>query len=106
MVQCIEQECEEVIVVIPHANIIDNSSETYLDPSIPYAWRPRETKWDPYRDPNVAAHYSDTQLLRSEYNSHAVRLCFDCMVIPCMAGSIRCECCAYKRQRRVQVQVQ
>jgi hypothetical protein len=62
------------------------------------AYRPPEARWD---DDNEVVLIDDL----SRYDSHAVRKCFDCMVNLVVPGTLRCESCNYKRDRRLAVNV-
>lgn len=77
---------------------VSSLGDRLVDYQQTHAFRPAGTKWD-----RVTA-YSSIDLLQdsNSYNTHAVRLCFDCMVIPALQGEIRCETCQFKRARRLE----
>jgi hypothetical protein len=89
-------------------------------------YRPRNTKWDDDIHPEILTnvelnedavvtpaaiahqHRISLQVAKERMNiqaSNDKRLCFDCMVNPCVLGTIRCEPCTYKRNRRLAVKV-
>ncbi len=61
-------------------------------------FRPLDAKWDDYTRLPVQIERD-----AEAYDSKARRLCFDCMDILAVLGTIRCESCEYSRNRRLAV---
>lgn len=62
-------------------------------------WRPDDLSLD-----NPESFIEEEVLVaQPPYDSRAKRLCFDCMTIPAQPGSLRCEPCNHKHERRVEV---
>jgi hypothetical protein len=64
-------------------------------------YRPSDTKWEDDLDRAFVSHNID--LLRGDYNSRAVKLCFACLDSYAVDGSIYCSPCNVKRNRRIGV---
>ena len=79
---------------------VERESEVQYIGTTP-VFRPRNAKWDDDIDQPIVEATSDDWY----YDSKAKRLCFECMVNLAVSGSIRCEPCNYKRNRRLAVKV-
>lgn len=86
-------------------------SPTYKDPDTgqytidPFdrglvTWRPDDISLD---NPE-SIDYEEVLVAQPPYDSRAKRLCFSCMTIPAVPGSLRCEACNHKHERKVAVQ--
>jgi hypothetical protein len=80
----------------------DNSSEQLFKGR---SYIPPEALWDDLIDMHLLRRRLGIDLIRTDYDSYAVRKCFACLEVLATKDSIYCISCSYKRNRRISVKI-